>query len=188
MKTALISTCVLAVLASCGPNKHVNSWDRQSPALDPVGITSKKLEAKNKAELATYKPGESVTFRSAKLMVFELDPEQLSSASGTVKSGVDTAKVLVCGDMFAKVQFPDGQEGYVSLSEIINPAEMMNLYPMGGFDANGMPLPAGVDANGMPLPATGSNLPAGSMPLTPRPAGSSEPIPTAPLPESSVKQ
>ncbi len=177
MKTALISTCVLAVLASCGPNNHVNSWDRQSPALDPVGITSKKLEAKNKAEQATYKPGESVTFRTAKLMVFDMDPEQLSSARGSVKSGVDTAKVLVCGDMFAKVQFPDGQEGYVSLSEIINPAEMMNFYPIGGFDANGML-----------LPAADAPLPDGSMPVPPPAPGSGEPLPTAPLPESSVKQ
>ncbi len=110
-------------------------------------------------------------------MVFDLVPEQLSSARGSVKSGVDTAKVLVCGDMFAKVQFPDGQEGYVSLSEIINPAEMMNFYPIDGFDANGMP-----------LPAAAAPLPDGSMPVTPTAPGSGEPIPTAPLPESSVKQ
>ena len=41
-------------------------------------------------------------------------------------SGVKTGKVLVCGDLFAKVEFEDGSQGYVSLSEIVNPQEMIN--------------------------------------------------------------
>lgn len=46
MKLLFLPSALLVLLASCGPNKHVNSWDRQSSALDPVGITSKKMAAK----------------------------------------------------------------------------------------------------------------------------------------------
>ena len=75
MKLALLPSALLVLLASCGPNKHLNAWDRQSSALDPVGITSKKMAAKNKADQAFYKPGESVTFKKEKMMVFEQNPE-----------------------------------------------------------------------------------------------------------------
>ena len=47
MKLLFLPSALLVLLASCGPNKHVNAWDRQSSALDPVGITSKKMAAKN---------------------------------------------------------------------------------------------------------------------------------------------
>lgn len=63
MKLLFLPSALLVLLASCGPNKHVNSWDRQSSALDPVGITSKKMAAKNRAEQAFYKPGEAVRSR-----------------------------------------------------------------------------------------------------------------------------
>ncbi len=42
MKLLFPFSALLVLLASCGPNKHVNAWDRQSSALDPVGITYKK--------------------------------------------------------------------------------------------------------------------------------------------------
>lgn len=71
----------------------------QSSALDPVGITSKKMAAKNKAEQAFYKPGEAVTFKKDRMMVFEQNPESNFSTSGTVRGGVKTGKVLVCGDL-----------------------------------------------------------------------------------------
>ena len=129
MKLALLPSALLVLLASCGPNKHLNAWDRQSSALDPVGITSKKMAAKNKADQAFYKPGESVTFKKEKMMVFEQNPENNFSTSGTVRGGVKTGKVLVCGDLFAKVEFEDGSQGYVSLSEIVNPQEMMSFIP-----------------------------------------------------------
>ena len=128
---------MLVLLASCGPNKHVNAWDRQSSALDPVGITSKKMAAKNKAEQAFYKPGEAVTFKKDRMMVFEQNPESNFSTSGTVRGGVKTGKVLVCGDLFAKVEFEDGSQGYVSLSEIVNPQEMMGFYPVSASDLIG---------------------------------------------------
>ena len=99
MKLALLPSALLVLLASCGPNKHLNAWDRQSSALDPVGITSKKMAAKNKADQAFYKPGESVTFKKEKMMVFEQNPENNFSTSGTVRGGVKTGKVLVCGDL-----------------------------------------------------------------------------------------
>lgn len=57
MKLALLPSALLALLASCGPNKHMNAWERQSSALDPVGITSKKMAAKHRADQASYKPG-----------------------------------------------------------------------------------------------------------------------------------
>lgn len=75
MKLLFLPSALLVLLASCGPNKHVNSWDRQSSALDPVGITSKKMAAKNRAEQAFYKPGEAVTFKKDRMMVFEQNPE-----------------------------------------------------------------------------------------------------------------
>ena len=50
MKLALLPSALLALLASCGPNKHMNAWERQSSALDPVGITSKKMAAKHRAD------------------------------------------------------------------------------------------------------------------------------------------
>ena len=68
MKLLFLPSALLVLLASCGPNKHVNAWDRQSSALDPVGITSKKMAAKNKAEQAFYKPGEAVTFKKDRMM------------------------------------------------------------------------------------------------------------------------
>ena len=142
---------MLVLLASCGPNKHVNAWDRQSSALDPVGITSKKMAAKNKAEQAFYKPGEAVTFKKDRMMVFEQNPESNFSTSGTVRGGVKTGKVLVCGDLFAKVEFEDGSQGYVSLSEIVNPQEMMGFYPVSASDLIGpdgalLPLPSNMGA------------------------------------------
>jgi len=137
MKLALLPSALLALLASCGPNKHMNAWERQSSALDPVGITSKKMAAKHRADQASYKPGESVTFKKEKLMVFEQNPENNFSTSGTVKGGVKTAKVLVCGDLFAKVEFEDGSQGYVSLSEVVNPQEMMGFYPVTAPDMAG---------------------------------------------------
>ena len=151
MKLALLPSALLVLLASCGPNKHLNAWDRQSSALDPVGITSKKMAAKNKADQAFYKPGESVTFKKEKMMVFEQNPENNFSTSGTVRGGVKTGKVLVCGDLFAKVEFEDGSQGYVSLSEIVNPQEMMGFYPvtapdMVGPDGALLPLPANMGA------------------------------------------
>lgn len=121
MKLALLPSALLLVLASCSTNKHVNPWERQSSALDPVGITSKKMAAKANAEQAVYKPGDSVTFKKEKLVVFEQNPENSFSTSGKVMSGSGSAKVLVCGELFAKVEFEDGRQGYVSLSEIVNP-------------------------------------------------------------------
>lgn len=82
MKLLFLPSALLVLLASCGPNKHVNAWDRQSSALDPVGITSKKMAAKNKAEQAFYKPGEAVTFKKDRMMVFEQNPESNFSTSG----------------------------------------------------------------------------------------------------------
>lgn len=66
MKLALLPSALLVLLASCGPNKHLNAWDRQSSALDPVGITSKKMAAKNKADQAFYKPGNPLRSRRKK--------------------------------------------------------------------------------------------------------------------------
>ena len=129
MKLALLPSALLLVLASCSTNKHVNPWERQSSALDPVGITSKKMAAKANAEQAVYKPGDSVTFKKEKLVVFEQNPENSFSTSGKVMSGSGSAKVLVCGELFAKVEFEDGRQGYVSLSEIVNPQEAMGYFP-----------------------------------------------------------
>ena len=205
MKLALLPSALLALLASCGPNKHMNAWERQSSALDPVGITSKKMAAKHRADQASYKPGESVTFKKEKLMVFEQNPENNFSTSGTVKGGVKTAKVLVCGDLFAKVEFEDGRQGYVSLSEVVNPQEMMGFYPvtapdMAGPDGALLPLPANMGAVSpeaaaasreldmsrmntslVPVPDSASPSPSGAAPQEAPPV-------SAPLPESSVKQ
>ena len=200
MKLALLPSALLVLLASCGPNKHLNAWDRQSSALDPVGITSKKMAAKNKADQAFYKPGESVTFKKEKMMVFEQNPENNFSTSGTVRGGVKTGKVLVCGDLFAKVEFEDGSQGYVSLSEIVNPQEMMGFYPvtapdMVGPDGALLPLPVSpeaaaasreldlsrMDTSLVPVPDSASPSPSGAAPQEAPPA-------SAPLPESSVKQ
>lgn len=204
MKMHLLPSVLLVLVASCGPNKHVNAWDRQSSALDPVGITFKKMEAKNKAEQASYKPGESVTFRQEKLMVFDDNPETNGSARGMVKGGAKTGKVLICGDIFAKVEFEDGSQGYVSLSEIINPQEMVNFYPfstpeMVGQDGALLPFPVNMgavspDASAATreLEAAGMNAaPGGSSVMPPASSGSGaqDVIPeNVPLPESSVKQ
>lgn len=205
MKLALLPSALLVLLASCGPNKHVNAWERQSSALDPVGITSKKMAAKNKADQAFYKPGESVTFRKEKLMVFEQNPENNFSTSGIVRGGVKTGKVLVCGDLFAKVEFEDGSQGYVSLSEIINPQEMTGFYSVSAPDMVGpdgalLSLPANMGAVSpeaaaasreldlsrmntslVPVPDSASPSPAGAAPHEAPPVN-------MPLPESSVKQ
>ena len=151
MKLALLPSALLLVLASCSTNKHVNPWERQSSALDPVGITSKKMAAKANAEQAVYKPGDSVTFKKEKLVVFEQNPENSFSTSGKVMSGSGSAKVLVCGELFAKVEFEDGRQGYVSLSEIVNPQEAMGFFPVSGTDMFGqdgglLPLPANMGA------------------------------------------
>lgn len=209
MKSALLPSALLALLASCGPNKHMNAWERQSSALDPVGITSKKMAAKNRADQASYKPGESVTFKKEKLMVFEQNPENNFSTSGTVKGGVKTAKVLVCGDLFAKVEFEDGSQGYVSLSEVVNPQEMMGFYPVTAPDMVGpdgvlLPMPANMGAVSPEAAAASRELDMSRMntSLVPVPAASSQtpsspgaapgpqeaPPVSAPLPESSVKQ
>ncbi|MCC8149343.1 hypothetical protein [Akkermansia sp.] len=206
MKLALLPYALLVLLASCGTNKHVNAWDRQSSALDPVGITSKKMAAKNKADQAMYKPGESVTFKKEKMMVFQQNPESNFSTSGTVRGDVKNAKVLVCGDLFAKVEFEDGSQGYVSLSEIVNPQEMMGFYPVSTPDMIGpdgmlLPLPANMGAVSpeaasasreldlsrmntslSPVPPSASSSPAaGAAPQAPPPVN-------MPLPASSVKQ
>ena len=179
MKLALLPSALLVLLASCGPNKHLNAWDRQSSALDPVGITSKKMAAKNKADQAFYKPGESVTFKKEKMMVFEQNPENNFSTSGTVRGGVKTGKVLVCGDLFAKVEFEDGSQGYVSLSEIVNPQEMMGFYPVTAAASRELDL-FRMDTSLVPVPDSASPSPSGAAPQEAPPA-------SAPLPESSVK-
>lgn len=66
MKLALLPSTLLVLLASCGPNKHLNAWDRQSSALDPVGITSKKMAAKNKADQALQARGIQLRSRRKK--------------------------------------------------------------------------------------------------------------------------
>ncbi len=187
MKTELLSTVLLLALVSCGPNKHVNSWEAESSAFDGVGITAKKQAAKNRAETATYKPGESVTFKNTKLMVFELDPEARSSAHAFMKSGVDSAKVLLCGESFAKVEFPDGEVGFVSLTEIVNPMDSMNFYPLPDAEGGMLPQPAGLPGM-MPVdsPLPGSSLPNSNL-ANPAPSSSSS-LENVPLPESSVKQ
>lgn len=210
MKLALLPSALLALLASCGPNKHMNAWERQSSALDPVGITSKKMAAKNRADQASYKPGESVTFKKEKLMVFQQNPENNFSTSGTVRGGVKTAKVLVCGDLFAKVEFEDGSQGYVSLSEVVNPQEMMGFYPVTAPDMVGpdgilLPLPANMGAVSPEAAAASRELdmsrmdtslvpvPPSSSSQAPSPAGAAPqpqeaPAANMPLPASSVKQ
>lgn len=139
------------------------------------------------------------------MMVFEQNPENNFSTSGTVRGGVKTGKVLVCGDLFAKVEFEDGSQGYVSLSEIVNPQEMMGFYPvtapdMVGPDGALLPLPANMGAVSpeaaaasreldlsrmntslVPVPDSASPSPSGAAPQEAPPA-------SAPLPESSVKQ
>lgn len=209
MKLALLSSVLLMMLSSCATDKHVNAWERQSSALDPVGITSKKMDARNKAEQAPYKPGESVTFKKEKLVVFEQNPENNFSTSGTVKSGAESAKVLVCGELFAKVEFKDGQQGYVSLSEIVDPQEMMGMYPVSGAgmlgpDGSLLPLPANMGAVSPDAAAASRELDLSRMapslvPGQPNPAISpvspviapqlqALPVEKAPLPESSVKE
>lgn len=202
IRPALLSSALLLVLASCSTNKHVTPWERQSSALDPVGITSKKMAARTSAEQAVYKPGESVTFKKEKLVVFEQNPESHFSTSGTVRNGAGSAKVLICGELFAKVEFEDGQQGYVSLSEIVNPQEMMGFFPVSGTDAFGqdgglLPLPANMGAVSpeaaaasrelelntslAPVSSDASGAPAAPQPQAP-------PVENMPLPESSVKQ
>ena len=203
MKLLFLPSALLVLLASCGPNKHVNAWDRQSSALDPVGITSKKMAAKNKAEQAFYKPGEAVTFKKDRMMVFEQNPESNFSTSGTVRGGVKTGKVLVCGDLFAKVEFEDGSQGYVSLSEIVNPQEMMGFYPVSASDLIGpdgalLPLPSNMGAVSPEAAAAARELDISRMntslvpvpnSVSPSGAASQEAPPeNVPLPESSVKQ
>ena len=205
MKLALLPSALLLVLASCSTNKHVNPWERQSSALDPVGITSKKMAAKANAEQAVYKPGDSVTFKKEKLVVFEQNPENSFSTSGKVMSGSGSAKVLVCGELFAKVEFEDGRQGYVSLSEIVNPQEAMGFLPVSGTDMFGqdgglLPLPANMgavspeaaaasrelDLNTSLVPVQPGNSGSPAPSVIPRP--SPAPVENMPLPESSVKQ
>ncbi|MFM1738707.1 hypothetical protein [Akkermansia muciniphila] len=203
MKLLFLPSALLVLLASCGPNKHVNAWDRQNSALDPVGITSKKMAAKNKAEQAFYKPGEAVTFKKDRMMVFEQNPESNFSTSGTVRGGVKTGKVLVCGDLFAKVEFEDGSQGYVSLSEIVNPQEMMVFYPVSASDLIGpdgalLPLPSNMGAVSPEAAAASRELDISRMntslvpvPNSVSPSGAAPqeaPPENVPLPESSVKQ
>ena len=170
MKLALLPSALLLVLASCSTNKHVNPWERQSSALDPVGITSKKMAAKANAEQAVYKPGDSVTFKKEKL-----------------------------------VEFEDGRQGYVSLSEIVNPQEAMGFFPVSGTDMFGqdgglLPLPANMgavspeaaaasrelDLNTSLVPVQPGNSGSPAPSVIPRP--SPAPVENMPLPESSVKQ
>lgn len=194
MKLAFTPYVLLALLASCGSNKHVNAWERQSSALDPVGITSKKMAAKNRANQALYKPGESVTFKKDRLMVFEQNPENHFSTSGTVRGGVKTGKVLVCGDLFAMVEFEDGSQGYVSLSEIVDPQETMGFYPVPGImgtDGSLLPLPANMGAVSPEAAAAARELDMSRMELSPSPSGAAPqeaPPENVPLPESSVNQ
>lgn len=209
MKASLFASTLLVTLASCGPNKHMNAWDRQSSALDPVGITAKKMDARNKAELANYKPGESVTFKKEKLMVFQQNPENNFATSGTVKGGVDSARILVCGDLFAKVEFQDGSQGYVSLSEIVNPQEAMGFYPVSGTDMLSpdgalLPMPSNMGAVSPEAAAASRELDLSRMDTSlvptqseasaspspaPQPkAAPAAPVGDAPLPASSVKQ
>lgn len=70
------------------------------------------------------------------MMVFEQNPENNFSTSGTVRGGSENRKVLVCGDLFAKVSLRT-EPGYVSLSEIVNPQEMMGFYPVTAPDMVG---------------------------------------------------
>lgn len=206
MKAPLLASTLLAMLASCGTDKHLNAWDRQSSALDPVGITSKKMAARNKAEHAAYKPGESVTFKKEKLMVFKQNPENNFSTSGSVRGGVDSARILICGDLFAKVEFQDGSQGYVSLSEIVNPQEMAGFYPVTGSDMLGpdgglLPMPANMGAVSPEAAAASRELDLSRMntSLVPVQPGQASPVGSAsgpqeappknvPLPESSVKE
>ena len=170
IKSLITTGVLLTVLVSCGPNKHVNSWDRESSALDPVGITSKKLAAKKAAEAAAFKPGEQITFRNAKLMAFDQNPEQsYSSTSRLVDAGAG-AKVISCGELFACVEFADGTTGYVNVSDIVNPMESMPAYPV---DAFGLPLPISTPDGASPTPPT---LPPVGVPSN------------VPLPKSSLEQ
>lgn len=209
MKLALLPSALLMILTSCGTNKHMSAWDRQSSALDPVGITSKKMAARNKAEHAAYKPGESVSFKKEKVMVFKQNPENNFSTSGSVKGGVESAKILICEDLFAKVEFQDGSQGYVSLSEIVNPQEMVGFYPVSGSDMMGpdgglLPMPANMGAVSSEAAAASHELDLSRMntslvpvqpedSASPSPAGAAPqlqqaPPKSVPLPESSVKE
>ena len=205
MKLALLSSALLLVLASCSTNKHVNPWERQSSAPDPVGITSKKMAAKANAEQAVYKPGDSITFKKEKLVVFEQNPESSFSTSGKVMNGAASAKVLVCGELFAKVEFEDGRQGYVSLSEIVNPQEVVGFFSVSGTDMFGqdgglLPLPANTGAVSPEAAAASRELDLNTslVPVQPGAPGSlapavipqpsPAPVENVPLPESSVKQ
>lgn len=136
-------------------------------------------------------------------MVFEQNPESNFSTSGTVRGGVKTGKVLVCGDLFAKVEFEDGSQGYVSLSEIVNPQEMMGFYPVSASDLIGpdgalLPLPSNMGAVSPEAAAASRELDISRMntslvpvpnSVSPSGAASQEAPPeNVPLPESSVKQ
>lgn len=204
MKPFLFSSILLLTLVSCGTNKHVNPWERQSSALDPVGITSKRAEARQKAEQATFKPGESVTFKKEKLVVFTQDPETNFSTRGNVKNGVGSAKVLVCGDLFAKVEFEDGGQGFVSVSEIVNPQESMSFFSVGsesgaamfGPDSGLLPMSANMGAVSPEAAAASHSLDLlkSNTSLAPVPSGIQPqvvpvaPVQSVPLPAPSGKE
>lgn len=139
MKYFLPITSVILLMASCTPSgEHVNSWDRQSSALDPVGVSTLKQQARAQAEQAKFKPGTSVTFSNPKIAVCSSNPETSFSASTKMKTAND-AKVLLCGNYYAKVQFPDGDMGYVNLNEIIDPNQQ--------FASEDLPVGLGADEN-----------------------------------------
>ena len=69
------------------------------------------MAAKANAEQAVYKPGIPSPSRREKLVVFEQNPGDQLLPAGKVMSGSGSAKVLVCGELFAKGGVRTGGRG-----------------------------------------------------------------------------
>lgn len=139
---------MLLVLPACTKKPYEAEWERPDSALDPVGLSAHKQDARDRAGQSKYKKGEKVTLRNSRTMLFEQNPETDYSVTGSPYSD-DSAVVLEPGPLFLKVEMKSGTRGYINVSDIVDPDESsFGLLPMG----TNVVLPA--------IPGGGEDMPA----------------------------
>ena len=151
MRYASLSLLMLFILPSCNKRPYEAEWERPDSALDPIGMSARKQDARERASQSKFKKGEKVTFRNAKTMVFEQNPETSFAVNGTPYS-MDSAVVLEPGNLYLKVEMKSGDRGFVSASDLIDPNE---------FSSNSFGLlPVGTNVTLLPIKGGDEEMPA----------------------------
>lgn len=130
MKYAVYLLAASAALSSCSwfsNNPRLPQAERQSSALDPVGIEYHRQAARDRAQSGMFQPGTEVSVLKGQAYMFDMNPETHPDTLGRMEKA-DKVKVVACDGLYTRVALPGGREVYVRETDLAG-AEP-SLYPI----------------------------------------------------------